>query len=89
MTLLPVLAATGEVKTKPTQHCVNELRDIGIHPDVIVLRSDSEVPDEIREKIALFTDVDVEAVIPAPTASTIYEVPAPVRGLRLRPPRRA
>jgi CTP synthase len=75
VTLLPALAATGELKTKPTQHSVKELRGIGIQPDVIVLRSDSEVPDEIREKIALFTDVDVEAVVPAATASTIYEVP--------------
>ncbi len=75
VTLLPALAATGELKTKPTQHSVKELRGIGIQPDVIVLRSDSEVPDEIREKIALFTDVDVDAVIPAPTAETIYEVP--------------
>jgi CTP synthase len=75
VTLLPALAATGELKTKPTQHSVRELRAIGIQPDVIVLRSDDPVPDEIREKIALFTDVDVEAVIPAPTAETIYEVP--------------
>ncbi|HJP90010.1 MAG TPA: CTP synthase [Candidatus Limnocylindrales bacterium] len=75
VTLLPELAATGELKTKPTQHSVKELRGIGIQPDVIVLRSDHEVPQEIREKIALFTDVDVEAVIPAPTAETIYEVP--------------
>ncbi|HLX34018.1 MAG TPA: CTP synthase [Candidatus Limnocylindrales bacterium] len=75
VTLLPELAATGELKTKPTQHSVKELRGIGIQPDVIVLRSDHEVPDEIREKIALFTDVDVDAVIPAPTAATIYEVP--------------
>ena len=75
VTLLPALAATGELKTKPTQHSVKELRGIGIQPDVIVLRSDIEVPDEIREKIALFTDVDVDAVIPAPTAETIYEVP--------------
>ena len=75
VTLLPALAATGELKTKPTQHSVKELCGIGIQPDVIVLRSDSEVPDEIREKIALFTDVDVDAVIPAPTAETIYEVP--------------
>ena len=55
VTLLPALAATGELKTKPTQHSVKELRGIGIQPDVIVLRSDSEVPDEIREKIALFS----------------------------------
>ncbi len=75
VTLLPELAATGELKTKPTQHSVKELRGIGIQPDVIVLRSDQEVPEEIREKIALFTDVDVDAVIPAPTAETIYEVP--------------
>ena len=75
VTLLPVLAATGELKTKPTQHSVKELRGIGIQPDVIVLRSDQEVSPEIREKIALFTDVDVDAVIPAPTAETIYEVP--------------
>jgi CTP synthase len=75
VTLLPALAATGELKTKPTQHSVRELRAIGIQPDIIVLRSDTEVPSEIREKIALFTDVDVEAVIPAPTAETIYEVP--------------
>src|SRR4051812_10680284 len=57
VTLLPALAATGELKTKPTQHSVKELRGIGIQPDVIVLRSDHPVPDEIREKIALFTDV--------------------------------
>jgi CTP synthase len=75
VTLLPELAATGELKTKPTQHSVKELRGIGIQPDVIVLRSDHEVPDEIREKIALFTDVATDAVIPAPTAETIYEVP--------------
>ena len=75
VTLLPALAATGELKTKPTQHSVKELRGIGIQPDVIVLRSDSDVPDEIREKIALFCDVDVDAVVPAPTAETIYEVP--------------
>src|SRR5665811_595781 len=75
VTLLPVLAATGELKTKPTQHSVKELRGIGIQPDVIVLRSDHPVSDEIREKIALFTDVAWEAVIPAVTADTIYEVP--------------
>ncbi len=75
VTLLPELAATGELKTKPTQHSVKELRGIGIQPDVIVLRSDHPVSDEIREKIALFTDVAPEAVIPAETAETIYEVP--------------
>ena len=85
VTLLPALAATGELKTKPTQHSVKELRGIGIQPDVIVLRSDHPVPDEIREKIALFTDVATEAVIPAETADTIYEVPLHVRGLGPRP----
>jgi len=83
VTLLPELAATGELKTKPTQHSVKELRGIGIQPDVIVLRSDHEVPDEIREKIALFTDVDVDAVIPAATAETIYEVPLQFEDLGL------
>src|SRR5271157_83141 len=75
VTLLPALMATGELKTKPTQHSVKELRGIGIQPDVIVLRSDQPVSQEIRDKIALFTDVASEAVIPAETASTIYEVP--------------
>ncbi|HEX7431750.1 MAG TPA: CTP synthase [Candidatus Limnocylindrales bacterium] len=75
VTLLPALAATGELKTKPTQHSVKELRGIGIQPDVIVLRSDHPVSQEIRDKIALFTDVASEAVIPAETADTIYEVP--------------
>ena len=75
VTLLPALAATGELKTKPTQHSVKELRGIGIQPDIVVLRSDHPVSQEIRDKIALFTDVASEAVIPAETASTIYEVP--------------
>ena len=75
VTLLPAIAATGELKTKPTQHSVKELRGIGIQPDVIIARSDEPVADELREKIALFCDVATEAVIPAPTAETIYEVP--------------
>jgi CTP synthase len=75
VTLLPALSATGELKTKPTQHSVKELRGIGIQPDVIIARSDQEVPDDLREKIALFCDVATDAVIPAPTAETIYEVP--------------
>src|SRR4030088_837919 len=75
VTLLPALPPTGESRTKPTQHSVKELRGIGIQPDVIVLRSDHPVSDEIRDKIALFTDVAIEAVIPAETADTIYEVP--------------
>src|SRR3954465_1946271 len=75
VTLLPALSATGELKTKPTQHSVKELRGIGIQPDVIIARADQDVPDDLREKIALFCDVAIEAVIPAPTAETIYEVP--------------
>ncbi len=75
VTLVPFLGHAGELKTKPTQHSVKELRGIGIQPDVIVLRSDHPVSDEIRDKIALFTDVASEAVIPAETADTIYEVP--------------
>src|SRR5262245_50300215 len=75
VTLLPALAATGELKTKPTQHSVKELRGIGIQPDIIVARSDMPVDDDLREKIALFCDVGLEAVIPATTAETIYEVP--------------
>ncbi len=75
VTFLPHIAATDELKTKPTQHSVNELRRIGIQPDVILCRSDREMPKEIRDKIALFCDVDSEAVIPLATSETIYEVP--------------
>jgi CTP synthase len=75
VTLLPALAATGEIKTKPTQHSVKELRSIGIQPEVIVARADQAIDDELREKIALFCDVNVDAVVPAATADTIYEVP--------------
>jgi CTP synthase len=75
VTLLPALAATGELKTKPTQHSVKELRGIGIQPDVIILRSDEPIDDEILDKVSLFTDVDVHAVVPLRTARSIYEVP--------------
>src|SRR5437763_1821823 len=75
LTLLPYVAATGELKTKPTQHSVKELRSIGIQPDVICARSDYPVPDDIRDKIALFCDVDRRAVVPLETADTIYSVP--------------
>jgi CTP synthase len=75
VTLLPHVGATGELKTKPTQHSVMELRRVGITPDALICRSDYDVPDDVREKIALFGDVDVEAVIPLPTVDTIYEVP--------------
>ena len=75
LTLLPHIGATGELKTKPTQHSVRELRGIGIHPDVLVCRADHPIADELLDKIALFGDVDREAVIPLETADTIYEVP--------------
>jgi CTP synthase len=75
LTLLPHIGATGELKTKPTQHSVKTLRGIGIQPDVIVLRSDRPVPEDLRDKVALFTDVPREAVIPLADADTIYAVP--------------
>ncbi|MBN1935582.1 MAG: CTP synthase [Anaerolineae bacterium] len=75
LTLLPHIGATGELKTKPTQHSVKELRSIGIQPDVIVCRSDYPVEEDIKDKIALFCDVEREAVIPLVTAKSIYLVP--------------
>jgi CTP synthase len=75
VTLLPWLSGSNELKTKPTQHSVRELRSIGIQPDMIICRSDKEVSQGVREKIALFTDVERRAVVPAYTAESIYEVP--------------
>ena len=75
VTLLPYLNSTGELKTKPTQHSVNELRRIGIQPDVIICRSDYPIPNNLRDKISLFCDVDREAVIPLTTVASVYEVP--------------
>ena len=75
VTWLPHIGATGELKTKPTQHSVAELRSIGISPDVIVARSDHPVGEDLRSKIALFCDVDPRAVIPLVTTSVLYEVP--------------
>jgi CTP synthase len=75
VTFLPHIAATDELKTKPTQHSVNELRRIGIQPDVILCRSDKEIAEGIKDKISLFCDVDKEAVISLVTSDTIYEVP--------------
>src|SRR3972149_1676911 len=75
VTWLPYIGATGELKTKPTQHSVRELRSIGISPDVIVARSDYPVGDSLREKIALFCDVEPKAVIPLVTTGVLYEVP--------------
>jgi len=75
VTFLPHIAATDELKTKPTQHSVNELRRIGIQPDAILCRSDKEISGGIKDKISLFCDVDKEAVISLVTSETIYEVP--------------
>jgi len=75
VTLLPYIGATGELKTKPTQHSVRELRSIGIQPDVIVCRADHPMDNNLRDKIALFCDVAARAVIPLATVETIYEVP--------------
>ncbi|MEH6774021.1 MAG: CTP synthase [Cereibacter changlensis] len=75
LTLLPYVTASGELKTKPTQHSVKELRSIGIAPDVLLLRSEHPIPDKEREKIALFCNVRKEAVIAAPDLKTIYEAP--------------
>ena len=83
VTLLPYIGATKELKTKPTQHSVKELLRSGIQPDVILCRSDFPVSDEIRDKIALFCNVERRAVIPLVTASSIYEVPLMLEGAGL------
>ena len=75
VTLLPYIGSTKELKTKPTQHSVGELRRMGIQPDVIVCRADYPIPDAIRDKISLFCDVEQQAVIPLATVDSIYEVP--------------
>ena len=75
LTLVPYIAAAGEMKTKPTQHSVKELREIGIQPDVVLCRADRPLLDGDRRKIALFTNVPPEAVIPALDADSIYKIP--------------
>lgn len=75
VTLVPYLSAAGELKTKPTQHSVKQLRENGIQADAIVCRSEKEIPRELIEKIALFCDTEKEAVIPTMDSSSIYEVP--------------
>src|SRR5436189_1651070 len=76
LTLVPYIASAGEIKTKPTQHSVKELREIGIQPDVLLCRADRVIPDDERRKIALFTNVTVEAVISAMDVDSIYRIPA-------------
>jgi CTP synthase len=75
VTLVPFIKSAGEIKTKPTQHSVKTLLEIGIQPDVLVCRSERPLTKEVREKIALFTNVAAESVVSAPDVSTIYEVP--------------
>ena len=75
LTLVPFIGTAGELKTKPTQHSVRDLRSLGIQPDILLCRTDRFLPPEIRRKIALFCDVDEDAVITAKDVSSIYEVP--------------
>jgi CTP synthase len=75
VTLVPFIAAAQELKTKPTQHSVKELRAIGIQPDILICRSERYIPQEMKEKIALFCDVDVEAVVTARDVTSVYQVP--------------
>jgi CTP synthase len=75
VSLVPYLAPSGELKTKPTQHSVAALRNIGIQPDAVVCRADREVPSGLKRKIALMCDVDLEAVVAAPDAPSIYDIP--------------
>ena len=75
LTLVPYIRTSGEIKTKPTQHSVKELRSIGIQPDILMCRAEKSIPDGERRKIALFTNVDVQAVISAADADNIYRIP--------------
>jgi CTP synthase len=76
LTLVPYIASAGELKTKPTQHSVKDLREIGIQPDILLCRADRPIPEDERRKIALFTNVQPEAVIAALDADSIYKIPA-------------
>ncbi|UTR12234.1 CTP synthase [Evansella sp. LMS18] len=82
-TLIPYLAAAGEMKSKPTQHSVKELRSLGIQPNVIVVRTERPVPEDMKDKIALFCDIEKEAVIEARDAETLYEVPLELQNQHL------
>lgn len=75
LTLVPYVQASGEIKTKPTQHSVKELRSIGIQPDVLICRSEAQLPDDARRKIALFTNVEEKAVVTAPDVKDIHQIP--------------
>ncbi|MGH3867737.1 MAG: CTP synthase [Pseudonocardiaceae bacterium] len=75
VSLVPYLAPSGELKTKPTQHSVATLRNIGIQPDALVCRADREIPDGLKRKIALMSDVDIDGVVAAPDSPSIYDIP--------------
>src|SRR5690606_38549528 len=75
LTLMPYIPAAGELKTKPTQHSVKELRSIGIAPDILLVRADREIPESERRKLSLFCNVRESAVIQALDVATIYDVP--------------
>ena len=75
LTLVPYLAATGELKTKPTQHSVKMLLEAGVQPDVLVLRTEHNIELAVRQKVALFCNVDIESVIESVNVPTIYDVP--------------
>jgi CTP synthase len=83
LTLVPFIAASGELKTKPTQHSVRELMQIGIQPDIVVCRTEHPLTEDIRRKIALFTNVEADGVVEARDAATIYEVPLLFREQKL------
>ncbi|HSH28359.1 MAG TPA: CTP synthase, partial [Thiohalobacter sp.] len=83
LTLVPYISASGEIKTKPTQHSVKELRSIGIQPDVLLCRADRALPEDERRKIALFTNVEERAVISAPDVDNIYKIPRVLHGQHL------
>jgi CTP synthase len=79
LTLIPYIAAAGELKTKPTQHSVRELMEIGIQPDFLIVRTERTVPDDVKRKIALFCNVDYGAVIESPDVASIYQIPLAFR----------
>jgi len=83
LTLIPYIASAGEIKTKPTQHSVKELREIGIQPDILLCRGDRPLPEDERRKISLFTNVQVEAVISAVDVDSIYKIPGMLHAQQL------
>jgi len=83
LTLVPYISTAGETKTKPTQHSVRDLRSIGIQPDILVCRSENELPESARKKIALFTNVELPAVVSLPDTATIYSAPILLHNTRI------